>query len=99
MPDQIRIPADPEKRAALAKFAGLSDNETFALNAWCFMQASHRERGVLMYETEPRVTNANELKSWIKGQRCPYCIDGTTRDIEGEEYNCDECDGFGFRGL
>jgi hypothetical protein len=54
MPDEwtVRIPRDPKKRAALAKFAGLTDEERAAIDWWCCIEEQKRQRGVLMYETE-----------------------------------------------
>jgi hypothetical protein len=36
---EVRIPKDPAVRAALAKFAGLTDEEAAALDQWCAAQA------------------------------------------------------------
>jgi hypothetical protein len=33
--DSVLIPKDPEKRAALAQMAGLTDEERLALDKWC----------------------------------------------------------------
>jgi hypothetical protein len=50
----IRIPKDPVKRAALAKFAGLTDDERHALDHWCFLQEMERQQGVLLSDAERR---------------------------------------------
>jgi len=44
---EVRIPAAPDERAALAKFAGLSDEERAALDQWCHDQEAERRRGVM----------------------------------------------------
>lgn len=54
MSASVRIPRDPAKRAALAKLAGLTDEERAALDQWCFDQEEKRQRGVLLSDTEPR---------------------------------------------
>lgn len=40
----IRIPKDPEKRAALARMAGLTEEEALAIDQWCASQAREDER-------------------------------------------------------
>lgn len=46
----VLIPRDPEKRAALANFAGLTDEERAALDQWCYDQEMERAQGVLLCE-------------------------------------------------
>lgn len=48
----VLIPRDPEKRAALAQMAGLTDEERAALDQWCFDQEQERQQGVLLCEAE-----------------------------------------------
>lgn len=40
----LRIPKDPEKRAALARMAGLTEEEKLAIDKWCDLQAREDER-------------------------------------------------------
>jgi hypothetical protein len=54
MTEPIPIPRDPKKRAALAKMAGLTDEERAALDQWCYDEESKRDRGILRYEGEAR---------------------------------------------
>jgi hypothetical protein len=48
----VLIPRDPAKRAALAKFAGLTDEERAAIDQWCYDQEMQRQQGVLLCEAE-----------------------------------------------
>lgn len=52
--EAARIPSDPDARARLYRFAGLTDEERHAMDVWCFTEQQKRARGVLLYEGEPR---------------------------------------------
>ena len=42
MAEPVRIPSDPDERAALAQMAGLTDDERRALDQWCHLMAAER---------------------------------------------------------
>lgn len=60
MGDRLLIPRDPEKRAALAKMAGLTDEERAALDQWCSLEKMKRTRGVLLWDNEPRAATGDD---------------------------------------
>lgn len=66
--EAVRIPRDPEGRAALARMAGLTEGEEAALNAWCAEQAreddARRRRG-LERSGNQRLGDAS---AWRQGQ-------------------------------